>query len=79
MSKERLTPIDQAERDSIARLLDDTLFVEAGAGTGKTSALVSRIVGLIESEKCSIDQIAAITFADSAASELRERVRLALE
>ncbi|MQF67682.1 hypothetical protein FIM07_04495 [SAR202 cluster bacterium AD-802-F09_MRT_200m] len=79
MSKERPTPIDQAERDSIARLLGDTLFVEAGAGTGKTSALVSRILGLIESEKCSIDQIAAITFADSAASELRERVRLALE
>ena len=79
MSEERPTPIDQAERDSIARLLDDTLFVEAGAGTGKTSALVSRIVGLIESKKCSIDQIAAITFADSAASELRERVRLALE
>ena len=72
-------PVDQSERDDIARLLDDTLFVEAGAGTGKTSALVSRIVGLIESKKCSIDQIAAITFADSAASELRERVRLALE
>ncbi|MEC7906179.1 MAG: UvrD-helicase domain-containing protein [Verrucomicrobiota bacterium] len=79
MSKERPTPIDQAERDSIARLLDDTLFVEAGAGTGKTSALVSRILGLIEFGRCSIDQIAAITFADSAASELRERVRLALE
>ncbi len=79
MVNERPLPIDQAQRDNIAQLLDDTLFVEAGAGTGKTSALVSRILGLIESKKCSIDQIAAITFADSAASELRERVRMALE
>ena len=37
---------DQAARDRIGTDLGTTLFVEAGAGTGKTSALVHRIVAL---------------------------------
>ena len=40
-------PHDQEQRDRITSSLDETLFVEAGAGTGKTEALVSRIVALI--------------------------------
>ncbi|MAF39834.1 MAG: hypothetical protein CL696_13315 [Chloroflexi bacterium] len=75
----RVTPIDQAQRDRIARSLDETLFVEAGAGTGKTTALVTRIVELLVSGRADIDSIAAITFAEAAASELGERVRWALE
>ncbi|MDP2935759.1 MAG: UvrD-helicase domain-containing protein, partial [Dehalococcoidia bacterium] len=73
------SPVDQAVRDRIARALDDTLFVEAGAGTGKTTALVSRIVALVRSGLTTIDRIAAITFTEAAASELREKVRLDLE
>ena len=54
-------PIDQAARDHIASDLAATLFVEAGAGTGKTSALVNRIVSLVVSG-VPIEHIAAITF-----------------
>jgi ATP-dependent helicase/nuclease subunit A len=59
--------------------LDETLFVEAGAGTGKTTALVTRIVELLATGRADIDSIAAITFTEAAASELGERVRWALE
>ncbi len=66
--------VDQAARDRISRDLDETLFVEAGAGTGKTTALVGRIVNLIASGDVRADQIAAITFTEKAAAELYDRV-----
>ncbi len=65
---------DQAERDRIRDSLDETLFVEAGAGTGKTEALVGRIVSLIASGDVRADQNAAITFTEKAAAELYDRV-----
>jgi ATP-dependent helicase/nuclease subunit A len=54
-----------------------TLFVEAGAGTGKTTALVNRVVALVKSG-IAIDRIAAITFTERAAAELKDRVRQGL-
>ena len=71
------TLFDQAAREAIAHDLDHTLFVEAGAGTGKTSALVARLVALVQ-RGAPLTQIAAITFTEAAAAELRERVREAL-
>lgn len=68
---------DQDARDRIAEDLGTTLFVEAGAGSGKTKALVDRIVALVAAG-VAIDQIAAITFTEKAAAELRERVRTRL-
>ncbi len=73
------TPQDQRERDRIINSLDETLFVEAGAGTGKTTSLVDRIVSLVSRGKTTIERIAAITFTEAAASELRDRVRQELE
>ncbi|MCI0838142.1 MAG: UvrD-helicase domain-containing protein [Chloroflexi bacterium] len=69
---------DAAARRVIREALDQTLFVEAGAGTGKTSALVDRFVALVRGGT-EIDRIAAVTFTEKAAAELRERVRGALE
>ena len=54
--------------------LDRTLFVEAGAGSGKTTALVARVVALVASG-VPMTQIAAITFTEKAAAELRHRLR----
>ena len=71
----QFVPQDQDQRERIISSLDETLFVEAGAGTGKTEALVSRIVALITTGRATIDGIAAITFTELAAAELRERVR----
>ena len=68
---------DQAQRDLVARALGTTLFVEAGAGSGKTTALVSRVTNLVL-DGVPIGSIAAITFTEKAAAELRHRVRAAL-
>ncbi len=70
---------DQHHRDRIQSSLDENLFVEAGAGTGKTTALVGRIVTLITSGQGQMAGLAAITFTEAAAAELRDRVRRELE
>ena len=51
---------DQQHRDRIQQSLDENLFVEAGAGTGKTTALVGRIVTLIASGAAEMAGLAAI-------------------
>ena len=70
---------DQADRDRIEHELDQTLFVEAGAGTGKTRQLVERIVNLIAEGRAPAARIAAITFTEKAAAELRDRILERLE
>ncbi len=70
---------DSAIPEEVFTNFDCNFFIEAGAGTGKTSILVGRIVALVASGKASIDQIAAITFTEAAAAELRDRVAQALE
>lgn len=76
--KDEFKPIDQENRKRIATSLNETLFVEAGAGTGKTKAMVDRIVSLVKAGN-EIGKIAAITFTEAAAAELRDRVRRELE
>ncbi|HVS42738.1 MAG TPA: UvrD-helicase domain-containing protein [Candidatus Dormibacteraeota bacterium] len=70
---------DQAERDRLVEELRTTLFVEAGAGTGKTTAVVSRIVAMVASGGLRMERLVAITFTIAAAAELRVRVREGLE
>lgn len=70
---------DQAARDRVRADHGTSLFVEAGAGTGKTTALVDRVVDLVASGQGELRQLAAITFTEAAAAELRDRVRNALE
>ncbi|MET0146783.1 MAG: UvrD-helicase domain-containing protein, partial [Ilumatobacteraceae bacterium] len=67
-------PPDAAARDRIRTGTTATLFVEAGAGAGKTTALVGRILTHID-DGVPIDEIAAITFTEKAAAELRHRLR----
>ncbi len=62
----------------IQTMLDANMVVEAGAGTGKTRALVERVVALVRAGT-PIDRIVAITFTEKAAAELRDRVRSGLE
>ncbi|MBW3557669.1 MAG: UvrD-helicase domain-containing protein, partial [Actinobacteria bacterium] len=69
---------DDEARRAVADDLDRTLFLEAGAGSGKTSCLVTRFVALVESG-IPADHIAAITFTEKAAGELLDRIRGELE
>ena len=72
-------PSDEEARGIIRDNLNETLFVEASAGTGKTSSLVARIVNLVKTGRTTLDRIAAITFTEAAAAELRDRIRQQLE
>ncbi len=71
--------VDQEARNAITGELDRTLFVEAGAGTGKTRSLVERVVRLLATGRATAPGVAAITFTEAAAAELRDRLRGALE
>ena len=70
---------DAETTNRIVSALDANLLVEAGAGTGKTYALVSRVVALIKSGKATMRGIVAITFTEAAAAELSERIRSRME
>ena len=69
---------DQTDRDLVTGALGTTLFVEAGAGSGKTTALVRRVVNLIRSG-VPVGRIAAITFTEKAAADLRHKIRSTLQ
>lgn len=64
---------DDAHRARALTDLDATLLVEASAGTGKTSLLAGRVAMLLADGRAA-SGIAAITFTERAAAELRHRV-----
>ena len=70
---------DQVARDRIATDLDTTLVVEAAAGTGKTTALVNRIVSIIRAGRTTLERIVAVTFTEKAAGEMKLRLRAELD
>jgi ATP-dependent exoDNAse (exonuclease V) beta subunit len=72
-------PVDHAARESAANDLDATLFIEAAAGTGKTTALVARILSAVSKGRARLREIVAITFTEKAAGELKLRLREKLE
>ncbi|MQA31360.1 MAG: AAA family ATPase [Luteitalea sp.] len=74
-----LPPGDETARRSIAHDLDDTLVVEAAAGTGKTTELVNRILRVLATGRARIEEIVAVTFTEKAAGELKLRLRERLE
>ena len=68
-------PADDAVRKRVIHELDTSFFLEAGAGTGKTSVLVGRVVELVRRGAASLHEVVAITFTEKAAGELRDRIR----
>ncbi|HVQ26638.1 MAG TPA: UvrD-helicase domain-containing protein, partial [Planctomycetota bacterium] len=71
--------VDAAERERIRASLDETLVVEAAAGTGKTSELVARLVNVLAEGRGTVQSVAALTFTEKAAGELKLRLRSDLE
>lgn len=70
---------DAEQRALIRTALETTLLVEAAAGTGKTTALVGRIVEVLAAGRAQLDRIIAVTFTEAAAGELKLRLRAAIE
>jgi ATP-dependent exoDNAse (exonuclease V) beta subunit len=77
-----LTSTDADARRAIREALDETLVVEAAAGTGKTTALVERIIRILASPPptgAEMKRLVAVTFTEKAAGELKLRLRESLE
>src|SRR5215203_2018712 len=73
---------DLADIEARRRILTEfgtSFFVEAAAGTGKTTALVGRIVGLVRTGAGTLDRIVAVTFTEKAAGEMKLRLRSEIE
>ena len=70
---------DATARERILTDLKTNLLVEAGAGSGKTTSLVGRMVALVSSGEARVERMAAVTFTRKAAAELRQRFQLELE
>ena len=70
---------DGAARQRIRTSLAESLFVEASAGTGKTTELIARIVAVLAGGLTTIEHIVAVTFTNKAAGELKLRLRQELD
>jgi DNA helicase-2/ATP-dependent DNA helicase PcrA len=68
-----LNSLNDAQQQAVQAPLGHQLIL-AGAGSGKTRVLTSRIAWLVEVEKISPHNILAVTFTNKAASEMRARV-----
>jgi ATP-dependent exoDNAse (exonuclease V) beta subunit len=73
------TVADQKARRRIGTEFGSSFIVEAAAGTGKTSALIDRIVGLVRSGSGTLDRLVAVTFTEKAAGEMKLRLRSQIE
>ena len=71
--------VDHDERERIRGSLDETMVVEAAAGTGKTSELVERLVAVLAEGRGTVQTVVAVTFTEKAAGELKLRLRAELE
>ncbi|HEX7578753.1 MAG TPA: UvrD-helicase domain-containing protein, partial [Thermoanaerobaculia bacterium] len=70
---------DQAERDRAQQDYESSHLVEASAGTGKTTTLIQRILWMLKEGGRTLSQIAAMTFTEKAAGEMKVRLREALD
>ena len=77
---ELLTLADSQDRFLAETTWDRNVVVVAGAGTGKTTILVNRILNLLlrEPNPLAITEIVALTFTNKAATEMKQRLRAQL-
>ena len=68
-----LSNLNEKQQEAVLHL-DGPLLIVAGAGSGKTKVLTSRIAHIIRSHKAFSNQILAVTFTNKAAKEMQIRV-----
>tara|TARA_Y100000590_G_scaffold470636_1_gene667238 strand:+ start:4942 stop:6972 length:2031 start_codon:yes stop_codon:yes gene_type:complete len=70
---EYLNRLNSAQKEAVS-YLDGPLLIVAGAGSGKTKVLTSRIAHIIKEKKAYPSQILSVTFTNKAAKEMQNRV-----
>ena len=75
---EYLKKLNEEQKEAVS-YLNGPLLIVAGAGSGKTRVLTSRIAHIIKSKKANPNQILSVTFTNKAAQEMRNRVSAMLE
>ena len=73
VNSEYLKNLNKAQKEAVM-YLDGPLLIVAGAGSGKTKVLTTRIANLIKEKKAFPNQILAVTFTNKAAKEMQTRV-----
>ena len=73
VNSDYLKNLNEAQREAVLSL-DGPLLIVAGAGSGKTKVLTSRIAHIIKNKKAFPNQILAVTFTNKAAKEMHNRV-----
>ena len=68
-----LSPLNEAQRDAVAAE-NQNMLVLAGAGSGKTRVIISRMAYLIREKAIPPYSLLAVTFTNKAAQEMRDRV-----
>jgi ATP-dependent helicase/nuclease subunit A len=72
-------PVDEDARERARRDHATSLVLEAGAGTGKTTLLVDRVEAIVRAGAARLEDIAAVTFTENAATTMKLRLRERLE
>ena len=73
INSDYLKNLNKAQKEAVMHL-EGPLLIVAGAGSGKTKVLTSRIANIIKEKKAFPNQILAVTFTNKAAKEMQNRV-----
>ncbi len=73
INKDYMENLNEPQKEAVLHL-DGPLLIVAGAGSGKTKVLTSRIANIIKEKKAFPNQILAVTFTNKAAKEMQNRV-----
>ena len=73
VNSDYLKNLNKAQKEAVT-YLDGPLLIVAGAGSGKTKVLTTRIANIIKEKKAFPNQILAVTFTNKAAKEMQTRV-----